>query len=124
MLTWKNYIALFVANIENLKIYIFEKTLQSNPTISNSEGIGQKVRDSAIFEIARLGDSEITPEENSRYWDFQDLLTIGRIGPKKKQGYHEKASKRPKNVWVNEQINIKNIRVWQPRFIFLLGNNS
>ena len=84
MLTWKNYIALFVANIENLKIYIFEKTLQSNTTISNSEGTGQKVRDSVIFEIAQLGDSEITPGENSRYWDFQDLLTTGRIGPKKK----------------------------------------
>ena len=56
-----------MANIENLKIYIFEKTLQSNPTISNSKGTGQKVRDSAILEIAQLGDSEITPGKNSRY---------------------------------------------------------
>ena len=36
----------------------------------------------------------------------------GQIGPKKKQGYHEKASKRPKHVWVNvKNINIKNISI-------------
>ena len=35
------------------------------------------------------------------------MLTSGRIGPKKKkQGHHEKASKRPKYVWVNEPVNI------------------
>ena len=38
--------------------------LQSSPAISNSEGTGKKVGDSAIFEIARLRDSEITPGEN------------------------------------------------------------
>ena len=40
--------------------------LQSSPTNSNSEGTGQKVRDSAIFEVARLRDSKIIPGENSR----------------------------------------------------------
>ena len=38
--------------------------LQSSPAISNSEGTGKKVGGSAIFEIARLRDSEITPGEN------------------------------------------------------------
>ena len=85
--------------------------LQSSPAISNSEGTGQKVRESAISEIARLRDSEITPGQNSRQRDFEDSLASGWIGLKKKQGYHEKASKRPKHVWVNEPINIKNIRV-------------
>ena len=41
-------------NICSLQSY---KYLQSSPTISNSEGTGQKVWDSAIFEIARLRDS-------------------------------------------------------------------
>ena len=40
--------------------------LHSSPAISNSEGTGQKVRDSAIFEIARLRDNKITPGENLR----------------------------------------------------------
>ena len=70
----------------------------------------KKVRDSAIFETVRLQDSEITPVDNSRYRDFDDSLTSGRIGPKKKQEYHEKAYKRSNYVWVNERINIKNIR--------------
>ena len=34
--------------------------------ISNTEETRQKVQGSAIFEIVRLRDSEITPEENSR----------------------------------------------------------
>ena len=59
----------------------------------------------------QLRDSEITPGENSRKRDFEDSLTSGQIGPKKKQGYHEKASERPNRVWVNERINISNIRV-------------
>ena len=41
-------------------------TIQSSPAISNSEGTGQKVRDSAIFEKARLQDNVITLGENSR----------------------------------------------------------
>ena len=41
-------------------------TIQSSRAISNSEGTGQKVRDSVIFDITRLGGSEITPGENSR----------------------------------------------------------
>ena len=40
--------------------------IQSSPAISNSEGTGQKVRDSAIFEKARLQDNVITLGENSR----------------------------------------------------------
>ena len=55
--------------------------LQSSPDISNSEGTGQKVRDSAILEIALLRDRKITPGENSRWRDFEDLLTSNRIGP-------------------------------------------
>ena len=35
------------------------------------------------FEIARLRGNEITPGENSRQRDFEDLLTSGRTGPKK-----------------------------------------
>ena len=42
------------------------KSIQSSPAVSNSEGTRQKVRDSAIFEIARLRDSEITLGNNSR----------------------------------------------------------
>ena len=52
----------------------------------------KKVRDSAVFETVRLRDSEITRGENSRFRDFDDSLTSGRIGSKK-QGYYEKASK-------------------------------
>ena len=40
--------------------------LQSSPTILNPEGTGQKIWDGAIFEIAWLRDSVITPGENSR----------------------------------------------------------
>ena len=40
--------------------------MQSSPAIWNSEVTGQKVQDSVIFEIARLRDSEITPEKNPR----------------------------------------------------------
>ena len=43
-----------------------KQDIQSSPAISNSEGTGEKVRDSAIFEMARHRDSEITPGENSR----------------------------------------------------------
>ena len=41
--------------------------IQTSPAILNSEGTGQKVRDSAVFEIARLRDSENTPGEHSRF---------------------------------------------------------
>ena len=79
--------------------------LQSSRTISKSEGTGQKVRDSAIFEIARLHQEEIRDSEILRiHW-----RVAGQV--RKKQGYHEKISKRPKHVWVNEPINIKNIRL-------------
>ena len=43
-----------------------KQDIQSSSAISNSEETGEKVRDRAIFEIARLRDSEITPGENSR----------------------------------------------------------
>ena len=41
--------------------------IQTSPAILNSEGTGQKVRDSAVFEIAQLRDSENTPGEHSRF---------------------------------------------------------
>ena len=42
------------------------KKIQSSPAISNSEGTGQKVQDSTMFETARLRDSEVIPGENLR----------------------------------------------------------
>ena len=48
------------------KKFIGTPKVQSSPAISNSEESRQKVRGSAIFEIARLRDSKITPEENSK----------------------------------------------------------
>ena len=51
----------FIYPLTYLVIY-----LHSSSAISNSEGTGQKLQDNAIFEIARLRDSEITQGENSR----------------------------------------------------------
>ena len=57
------------------------------------------------FEVARLHQNKIR--------DSKILRINWRVARqvRKNQEYHEKASKRPKHVWVNEPINIKNIRV-------------
>ena len=51
-------------------------------------------------------------EIDFKKFDFGDSVTLRIVDKvKRKQGYHERASKRPNRVWVNEPINIKNIRV-------------
>ena len=54
-----------MGNLNRIQIY-FRIFLQLSPAISSSEGTRQKVQECAIFEIARLRESEITPGENLR----------------------------------------------------------